>query len=417
MLDLDKWIEVWHTLTANKIRTFMTGFGVFWGIFMLFILLGLGNSFEGGLLKGVGGFATNSCFFFPKITSEPYKGFRKGRTWYMNNRDVVIIKEKSKALEYISPMLFGGSKPKNIVFGRKTVSGQVVGVYPENFKIQTQTVLAGRLLNEIDIETDRKVTIIGKTIAESLFSTPEEALGNNIRINGIYFNVIGVVQPNSEAQIGADSETTTFIPFTTMQKAFKQGDLIHFLGATAKEGYSTDALEDEIKAILKANHSIAPSDEKAVRCFNIGREFETFNNLFLGVSSLMWIVGIGTLFSGIIGVANIMLVVVKERTREIGVRRALGAKPITILSQIMSESFVLTFIAGFLGLFSGVVVLEVISLIMEDMTEDMFLIPPFISFKVAIVALIIIMVSGLIAGLIPSLRALKIKAIDAIRDE
>ena len=417
MFDLDKWIEVWHTLTANKIRSFMTGFGVFWGIFMLFILLGLGNSFEGGMLKGVGGFATNSCFFSSKATSEPYKGFRKGRTWYMNNRDIVLIKEKAKSLEYISPMLFGQSTSKNIVFGRKTVSAQVIGVYPENFKIQTQTVLAGRLFNEIDLETDRKVTIIGKTVAESLFSTPEEALGNNIRINGIYFSVIGVVQPNSEAQIGGDSETSTFIPFTTMQKAFKQGDRIHFLGATAKNGYPTSVLEDEIKAILKSNHSIAANDEKAVRCFNMGKEFETFNNLFLGVRTLMWIVGIGTLFSGVVGVTNIMLVVVKERTREIGVRRALGAKPITILTQIMSESFVLTFVAGFLGLFLGVVVLEIISLLMQDMTSDMFLIPPFISFKVAIVALVIIMVSGLIAGLIPSIRALGIKAIDAIRDE
>lgn len=417
MFDLDKWIEIWHTLTANKIRSLMTGFGVFWGIFMLFILLGLGNSFEGGLLKEVGGLATNSCFFFTNPTSEAYKGLRKGRQWNMNNRDLVLIKEKANSLQYISPMLFGVSSANNIVYGRKTTPGEIMGVYPENFKIQTQTVLSGRLFNEIDIDEDRKVTVIGKTIAENLFGNTEDAIGKNIKVNGLYFNVIGVVRPNSKAQVGGDAESKVFIPFTTMQKAFNYGDKIHFLGATTKPGFPVSVLEDEIKTILKSNHTISPTDEKAARSFNIEKEFETFDNLFLGIRFLMWIVGIGTLFSGIVGVTNIMLVVVKERTREIGVRRALGAKPITILTQIMSESFVLTFIAGFLGLFAGVVVLEIISMFMKDMTGDMFLIPPFVSFKVAIIALIIVMFSGLIAGLIPSARALSIKAIDAIRDE
>ncbi len=418
MFDLDKWQEIWNTITANKMRSVMTGFGVFWGIFMLVILIGVGNAFQGGMEQNIKGFATNSGFFFTNVTSEPYKGFRKGRSWNMNNRDLEIIKQKATALEYISPMLFGESSSKNIVMGRKSTSAQVMGVYPDQFKIQTQTVIKGRLFNDLDIRNVGKVALIGKTVAENLFDSGQDPIGAYIRVNGIYFQVVGVIRPNSKAQIGGDAETSVYIPFSTMQKAFNQGDIIHFMGATAKEGMSVSTLEDQIKTILKTNHNIAPNDEKAVRSFNIEKEFKTFANLFLGIRTLIWIVGLGSLLSGIIGVSNIMLVTVRERTREIGVRRALGAKPVTIVSQIVSESFILTFIAGFGGLFFGVIILELISIGMRGgASEDMFFIPPFISFGTALVSMSILIASGLFAGLMPALRALSIKAIDAIREE
>ncbi len=418
MFDLDKWQEIWNTITANKMRSVMTGFGVFWGIFMLVILIGVGNAFQGGMEQNIKGFATNSGFFFTNVTSEPYKGFRKGRSWNMNNRDLEIIKQKATALEYISPMLFGESSSKNIVMARKSTSAQVMGVYPDQFKIQTQTVIKGRLFNDLDIRNVGKVALIGKTVAENLFDSGQDPIGAYIRVNGIYFQVVGVIRPNSKAQIGGDAETSVYIPFSTMQKAFNQGDIIHFMGATAKEGMSVSTLEDQIKTILKTNHNIAPNDEKAVRSFNIEKEFKTFANLFLGIRTLIWIVGLGSLLSGIIGVSNIMLVTVRERTREIGVRRALGAKPVTIVSQIVSESFILTFIAGFGGLFFGVIILELISIGMRGgASEDMFFIPPFISFGTALVSMSILIASGLFAGLMPALRALSIKAIDAIREE
>ena len=418
MFDLDKWQEIWNTITANKMRSVMTGFGVFWGIFMLVILIGVGNAFQGGMEQNIKGFATNSGFFFTNVTSEPYKGFRKGRWWNMNNRDLEIIKQKATALEYISPMLFGESSSKNVVMGRKSTSAQVMGVYPDQFKIQTQTVIKGRLFNDLDIRNVGKVALIGKTVAENLFDSGQDPIGAYIRVNGIYFQVVGVIRPNSKAQIGGDAETSVYLPFSTMQKAFNQGDVIHFMGATAKEGMSVSTLEDQIKTILKTNHSIAPNDENAVRSFNIEKEFKTFANLFLGIRTLRWIVGLGSLLSGIIGVSNIMLVTVRERTREIGVRRALGAKPVTIVSQIVSESFILTFIAGFGGLFFGVIILELISIGMRGgASEDMFFIPPFISFGTALVSMSILIASGLFAGLMPALRALSIKAIDAIREE
>jgi len=316
-------------------------------------------------------------------------------------------------------MLFGQSADKNVVVGRKATSAQVMGAYPELFYIQTQTVMAGRLINDLDIKNSSKVVQIGKTVAENLFGANENPIGKYIRINGIYFQVIGVIRPNSRAQIGGDAETSVYIPFTTMQRAFNQGDIIHFLAATAKPGIPVSVLEEQIKTILKANHDVAPNDDKAVRSFNIELEFKIFSNLFLGINAIVWIVGIGSLLSGIIGVSNIMLVTVRERTREIGVRRALGAKPITIVTQIVSESFVMTFIAGFGGLFLGVMLLEGIGTAMhgaEDEGGTMFLAPT-ISFWVAIISLTILIISGLLAGIIPAGRALSIKAIDAIRDE
>lgn len=418
MFDLDKWQEIWNTITSNKVRSIMTGFGVFWGILMLVLLVGIGNAFEGGVMKSVKGFATNSCFFWTNTTSEPYKGFRKGRYWTMNNKDVETIRAQVQGVDYISPMLFGESSSKNVVWGRKSTGAEVTGVYPDFFKIQTQTVIHGRLFNDLDIKNNSKVALIGRTVSENLFGDDKNPIGEQIRVNGIYFQVVGVIRPNSQAQIGGDAKTTVYLPFTTMQKTFNKGDSIYFMSATAKPDVPVTIIEKQIKDILKKNHSIAPNDEKAARSFNMEQEFQTFTNLFLGIRWLIWFVGIGTLMSGIIGVSNIMMVTVKERTREIGVRRALGAKPITILTQVMSESFVLTFIAGFGGLFIGTIILELISMAMQNAPDnDSIFIPPFISFGTAIASLLILVVSGLLAGLIPALRALKVKAIDAIREE
>lgn len=418
MFDLDNWQEIWATITRNKFRSILTGLGVSWGLFMLIILVGVGNSFEGGLMKNVNGFASNSCFFFTDRTSEAFKGYRKGRWWNMNNRDLVLIQQKARSVELISPVLFGNSGDKNVVNGRKTGSYGTRGVYPAHFKIEQQHVLAGRLFNDLDIEGYRKVCVIGQEVYETLFQPGENPQGQYIRVNGIYFQVIGVIRPKSRASIGGDVESTVFIPFTTMQRAFNQGDIIHFLACTTKAGYTGSIVEEEVKNILKTAHDIAPTDEKAVRSFNIEKEFQIFNNLFTGINVLIWFVGGGALLSGIIGISNIMLVTVRERTREIGVRRALGAKPITIVKQILSESFVLTAIAGFLGFLSGVVLVELISFVMnQNMGDDVFLIPPFVSFWTAIKAMIVLIIAGVISGLMPAMRALSVKAIDAIRDE
>jgi putative ABC transport system permease protein len=418
MFDLDNWQEIWATITRNKLRSFLTGFGVFWGIFMLIILIGIGNGFQGGIMKNVNGFASNSCFFWTDVTSVPYKGFRKGRSWSMNRKDVTLIRQKAQSVEYISPVLFGNSGDKNVVRGQKSGSYGTRGVYPDQFKIEQQHILRGRLFNELDISGMRKVCVIGREVYETLFQPGENPEGQYIRVNGIYFQVIGVIRPKSNMSIGGDVESTVFIPFTTMQQAFNQGDKVYFMACTAKPGYPASLVQEEVIAILKTAHDISPADEKAIGSFDIEKQFRIFSNLFLGIDALIWIVGLGALMSGIIGISNIMLVTVRERTREIGVRRAIGAKPLTIVKQILSESFVLTAIAGFSGFMAGVSILEGIhSAMQSNVSEDTFMIPPFVSFDTALIAMVILIVSGICAGFMPAMRALRIKAIDAIRDE
>lgn len=420
MFDLDNWQEIWVTIARNKLRSFLTGFGVFWGIFMLILLIGAGNSLQGGIMSNFEGFASNSCFFWTGRTSEAYKGYRKGRMWSMNIKDIHLIRQKARSVEYISPVLFIGGGEKNAVRGRKSGTYDVRGIYPDHFKIEGMHIMSGRLFNELDIEDSRKVCVIGKEVYETLFQPNEPTEGQYIRVNGIYFQVIGVVRPKSRASIGGDVQTSIFLPFSTTQRAFNQGQDIWFMACTAKPGYPADQVEQEVKSIVKTAHDISPTDEKAMGSVNIEKQFMIFQNLFTGIDFLIWIVGLGALFSGIIGISNIMLVTVRERTREIGVRRAIGAKPISIMLQILSESFVLTAIAGLLGLLFGVGILEIVYRAMIDTVGGeggSIFIPPYVSFWTAIVALLIIMFSGIIAGFMPAMRALKIKPIDAIREE
>ncbi len=288
--------------------------------------------------------------------------------------------------------------------------------------IEGQHVLSGRLFNELDEAGKRKVCVIGKEVYETLFQKGEDPQGQYIRVNGIYFQVIGVIRPKSRASIGGDVEQSIYLPFSTTQVAFNQGQNIWFMACTAKPGYPASMVEEEVKAIIKASHDISPTDEKAMGSVNIEKQFMMFQNLFMGIDILIWIVGLGALFSGIIGISNIMLVTVKERTREIGVRRAIGAKPMTIMIQILSESFVLTAIAGFGGFLFGVSILEIVYQAMSntmggDTEGGSIFIPPFVSFWTAIVAMGILIISGIMAGFMPAMRALKIKAIDAIREE
>lgn len=418
MFDIDSWQEIWMTISRNKLRSALTGFGVFWGIFMLILLMGVGNGFGEGMNRNVNGFASNSSFYWADRTSEAYKGFRKGRTWNINNKDLTLIREKAKTVAYISPTLWGAGGDKNTVRGQKTGSYGVRGVYPEEFLLQKQTIHAGRVLNQLDLNQRKKVCVIGETVYETLFNKGEDPLGQKIRVNGIYFQVIGVVSPKSGIQIGGNGKETIYIPSTTMQATFSQGDIIHFLGVTTKAGYEVEETQEEVRQILKAAHSIAPDDKKAVGGFNVEREFQIFTGLLLGISILAWIVGMGALLSGVIGISNIMLVTVRERTREIGVRRALGAKPIQIVIQILSESFVLTAIAGLTGFICGVGLLQLVNVLLAEVlsTSNIFA-EMIISFNVAILALVILIISGIVAGIMPTIRALNIKAIDAIRDE
>ena len=395
MFDIDRWVEIWVTITRNKTRSLLTCFGVFWGILMLVILLGAGNGMKNAMFSNINGFATNSAFFFSDRTSESYKGFNKGRQWDMRNRDVESIRKQVKDIEAVSPIIWGNRSDKNIVFGQLSGTYNVKGVQPDYFKIETQQLYYGRLLNEIDEIEKRKVCLIGAKVNEVLFKGSDPC-GKYIRVNGIYYQVVGVTkQRASSVNIGGRAEESVFLPFSTMQQTLNQGDIIHFLCVSAKPGYKIDPVITQIKDIVKSQNQISPTD------------------------LLIWLVGMGTLLAGIIGVSNIMMVTVKERTREIGVRRAIGAKPWNIISQIMSESLLLTALAGLLGLSAGVFLLDLVDKIMsaQPASNGTMMEHPEVSIQIAVAATVILLFSGLLAGLIPAWRAMQIKAIDAIREE
>ena len=415
IIDLDRIYEIWVTITHNKSRSFLTAFGVFWGMFMLVLMVGAGNALNNGIMSQVEGFAANSCFFWTDRTTEPYKGFQKGRHWNMLNSDIEIIKQRVPELEHISPMLFGGSFENNIVRGENAGTYQVKGVYPVYNSIEESRILKGRFINEIDIAEQRKVCLIGERVAEVLFDHGESPIGGMIKVHGIYFQVVGVVAGMSNVSIGGQTTESVVLPFSTMQQAFHQGNIIHFMGATAKPGIKVKVVQDKISETLRSLHQISPDDKDAVGSMNIEDQFTMFNNLFLGVSSLIWIVGLGTLLFGAIGVSSIMLVTVRERTKEIGVRRALGATPRSIISQILSESAVLTVMAGIAGIVLGVGILSAVGIALSQ--GDQFLKDPQISFGMAIGVLIILVIVGVLAGFIPANRAMTIKPIDAIREE
>jgi putative ABC transport system permease protein len=415
MFDIDRWQEIWITITHNKSRSVLTAFGVFWGMLMLVLMVGAGNALEKGMTSQIEGFATNSCFFATERTTLPYKGFRKGRRWDMTNSDLPVIREKVKELQYISPVLFAGGNDRNVVRGEKNGSYLVKGCYPEYDLIEKSKMIYGRYVNNIDIAEKRKVCVIGERIYEVLFQKGEDPTGKQIRVNGIYFQVIGVARSTSGVSIGGQTAETVVLPFSTMQQAFNQGNVIHFLAATAKDGVPVKVVQEKILEVLKQQHQIAPDDKEAVFSMNIEEQFKMFNYLGIGIAALIWIVGLGTLFAGAIGVSNIMLVTVRERTREIGIRRALGATPRNIIGQILSESIVLTLVAGLSGIVIGVGLLRATGIVLSQ--GDQFFKDPQISFGMAMASLIILIIIGTFAGYLPAQRAMLIKPVEAIGEE
>jgi putative ABC transport system permease protein len=416
LFDTDSFQEIWATITRNKFRSIATGFGVFWGLFMLIVLLALGNKIKYSIMSQVEGMEVNSVFFFPDRTSEAYKGYRKGRWWSFDNSDVALVRQRAQSVDLISPILFGGGGDKNVVRGIKSGSYRFQGVYPAQFGIEPMNVLQGRLINEVDITERRKVCVIGEEIYKTLYDVGENPVGTFIRVSGIYFQVIGVITPKTGVSIMGRADENIYLPYTTFQMVFDRSKNFWFLACTAKSGYTAEQVDQEVRTIISAAHSISPTDTKAIESVNLELQFRMMSGLFTGITALMWIVGLGALFSGIIGISNIMLVTVRERMREIGVRRALGAKPLDIMLQIMSESFVLTAIAGLLGFMCGIGISIIIDKAMV-LDPDMVMTQPIISFNLAMAAMAVLVVSGVIAGLLPAWRALKIKAIDAIRDE
>ena len=423
MFDIDRWNEIWSALAKNKVRSMLTAFGVFWGIFMLIVMAGAGKGLENGIVQGVSRFATNSAFLWTDRTSEPYKGFKRGRNWNMEAEDLVYLRNNVPEIEYITPKNFGGryNSGPNVIKGNKNGAFNIKGDYPDYVKIDPCTVLKGRWINEMDIRDKRKVCVIGEKVFEQMFDPKDNPIGQYLKISGVYYQVVGLIKPETRININGRTEESISLPFTTMLQTYNMGNQVHFLAITAKKGIPVTVVEEKVKEFIKKKHSIAPTDLQALSSVNIEKEFKQMSGLFLGIQILTWIVGVGTLLAGVIGVSNIMLVIIKERTKEIGVQRAIGATPRTIISQIMLESVVLTTLAGYIGLSLGVGLLELVSRVLESTAgkgdDRMFFTNPEVSLTVAVSALAVLIIAGLFAGLIPATRAIKIKPIDALREE
>ncbi|RKR09484.1 putative ABC transport system permease protein [Flavobacterium sp. 90] len=421
MFKKDNWDEILQALTANVFRTVLTAFGVFWGIFILVILLAAGKGLENGVKRGFDGIATNTMFMWSQTTSKAYKGLPKTRRYDFRNSDVAALKAALPDLLYVSPrnQLGDFNGTNNVVRGTKTSSFTIYGDYPELIKQQPMDIIKGRFINQQDINERRKIAVIGKGVISELYGKEEESIGTYIKVNGVNFMVVGVYNSKQQGGNAEQEQKNIFVPFTTFQQAFNYGDKVGWMALTAKDETSITALKPKILELIKSLHSINPADDRAVGNFDLYEQFNKVQSLFTILTIIAYFVGSLVLISGVIGISNIMLIVVKERTKEIGIRRALGATPAAIRGQILSESIFLTIISGMLGIAVATGIIALLNIALASMPQDsstMFA-NPSVDLRVVFVALLILVGSGLLAGFIPAQTAINVKPVDALRSE
>ena len=419
MFNRDRWKEILEVLTGNWFRTILTAFGVFWGILILIILLAAGKGFQNGVMADFGDIATNTMFMWSRNTTKEYMGLPKGRRYNFKLEDVQAINNNVPNLRFISPrnQLGGFQGANNVTRGIHTGAFNVYGDYPEIINQDPMTITSGRFINYSDINEKRKIAIIGEGVKTSLYDKGEEVIGTYIKIQGVNFMVIGTYKKKKNDGDGEEGQKQIFVPFTTFSQAFNRGDNVGWMAITAHDGTSITSLKERIVSIVKENRKIHPDDKRAVGYFDLYEQFNRVESLFGAMSFIAYFVGILVLLSGVIGVSNIMLIVVKERTKEIGIRRALGEDPWSIKLQIIMESIFLTIISGMVGItFGALFIYGVNALLDANGPVDMFL-NPSVSLGVVVAALVILIISGLLAGFIPAQSAIKVRPIDALRTE
>lgn len=409
--DIENWREIGATLSRNKTRTLLTAFGIFWGTAMLALLLGGSSGLKGMMMRNFNGIATNMGIIFAQPTSVSYRGFNKGWQWKLSANDIEAVRRSSDAIEYSSALNYSGA---SIKYGTKSTVAQMQGVEPDINKIQVPNIIAGRLINDSDQSSSRKVAVIGKEVAAELFGAVDP-IGKFVSINNIYFMVIGVVSQTQEANIGGRLDNAVILPSTTMRRALNIGEDIDGFIFTAKRGHSPKEILPVLRRAVVRNHPVSPDDEGAIGFMDISEHFAMADNLFLGINILALFVGVGSLLAGIIGVGNIMWIIVKERTQEIGIRRAIGAKPRDIIIQILSESMVLTAIAGIAGICFATIILAFADNMLMDPVRGPANFE--LSFSSAVGIMVVFLLLGTAAGLIPAIKAMNIKPIEAINDK
>ncbi|MFT7559173.1 MAG: putative ABC transport system permease protein [Flavobacteriales bacterium] len=416
---LDTLQEILYSLRQNKLRTFLTGFGVFWGIFMLILLLGAGKGMQNGIEQGFSSDATNSVWIWGSRTAVPYKGMATGRNIQFNQNDLDAIKNEIPGILYISAEnpVVSTSQANNLVRSKnKAESYGVFGVADNYFKIKKfQEVNFGRKLNGLDEDGVRKVATIGSAVAKSLFPF-QNPVGQAIEVNKISFKVVGVF--HDSGQNGRQSERV-YIPMSTYQQTFGRGNnTLNVLTYQPRDGVDPYKTEEQVVALLKKRHVVSPDDKSAIRANNILRQVENVNALFIAINSFIWFVGIGTLTAGIVGISNIMMITVKERTVEIGVRKALGATPLKIVFSLLFESVLVTAIAGYIGLVFAVGLLEVVNVGLSSAQANMaYFKQPEVDFDIAVLSIVILVSVGAFAGFAPAWRAARISPVEAMQSE
>lgn len=410
VFDIENWREIAATLARNKTRTFLTAFGIFWGTAMLAMLMGGASGMEGMLRRNFDGFATNIGAIFPQRTTLSYRGFNKGMAWSLNTTDIDNIRSTTPYLEYTTTI---SGQYSTIAYATKSVSGNCVGVEPEYSAIMNPVIYSGRFINTNDEAASRKVAVIGRNIANDLFNN-EDPVGRYVSVNGVYLLVVGVAGQKSEITLHGRIEDSVIIPASTLRRAMTHSNDVDAFVFTVVAPHSPADIIDNIRRAIRVSHPINPADHEAVYLLDASESFAKLDNLFIGINLLAIFVGAGSLMAGVIGVGNIMWIIVKERTQEIGIRRAIGAKPRDIIVQILSESIVLTTVAGLSGITFATIILSLADSLTADPVHGSahFL----TSFATATGILVIFFVLGTVAGTLPAIKAMKIKPIEAMRD-
>jgi putative ABC transport system permease protein len=416
-MDLDDWREIWAVLRANRLRTFLTAFGVFWGILMLMLMLGFGSAMQAGIKKNARGMATNLLFVWGQTTTKAYDGLQPGRWVRFRHSDIELLRNLP-GVEWLAPRLqLGGWMSNfNVSYEGKTGAFNIFADYPDFKHIVAFEYEAGRFINDRDIAEQRKVVVIGKAVVDELYPVGANPIGTYIKISGVYFQVIGVTRTLRSGQQGDRDAHTLFVPFTTLKTAFHINDRVDFFAMTAKEGTDGPELENQVREALQRAHRVDPEDKLAIGSFNMFVVFGKFETVFFVLWLMSWIVGGATLLAGVVGVSNIMLITVKERTKEFGVRKALGATPSSVVAMLLKESIVLTSIAGLVGIGIGTLILAGCGAVF-DKIPDFPLSEPTVSMTTAIVAVGVLIVSGALAGIMPASHAASIKPVEALRAE
>jgi putative ABC transport system permease protein len=409
MFDIDKWQEIFETIDKNRMRTFLTGFSVAWGIFMLIILLGSGKGLQNGIDSQFRQDAVNMIQFGSGTTSISYKGLQPGREVKFTNEDYDYLRTAVPGLDKISSRYFLW---QNRVISHKTDYGvfDIIAGHPDYLDIENATVIEGRFMNMIDIQRERKVVVIGDPVKKALFKNGGSPIGEYIQINGIMFQVVGVFTDKSERDMNR-----VYIPVSTAQMISGGGNRVHNFAVTSNlSAKESEALEDNLRTAFSRRHNFAKEDQNAMWMWNTLKEYKQFSNLFLSIQIFVSIIGAFTIIAGIVGVSNIMIIVVNERTKEIGIRKAIGATPYSVVGMILFEAILITSLAGCIGLVLGVLLLNGISSVMP--ANDFFKNPE-VDFTIALISTAVLIVAGTLAGLMPAIRASRIRPVVALRDE